>query len=252
MDGGIQLNPPLSHAVCHGDHQQMAAHETLVCHRSHCTQSHTRGADAKHFTLSHYEKRVVAGPHPDAGAVAASALSALATPEPFADSIYACLGNHTGTSGEVVLLIHGSNESWSHAIKKAAQLTWDTSQISPAAAEGLPGDSTPGRRIALAFDWASAGHGGTFTSHKDDRGINAAQDQLPVLLQILEELVSSSYVCCSDSGCRLLILPVVAECCMHVVLRQSLVWRIPVCASSWRQLIGHRHMPSSLTDGTPS
>lgn len=55
--------------------------------------SHTRGTDAKHFTLSHYEKRAVAGPHPDAEPVAASALSALATPEPFADSIYACLGS---------------------------------------------------------------------------------------------------------------------------------------------------------------
>lgn len=169
--------------------------QTLVNLCSHCfTQSHTRGADAKHFTLSHCEKRAVVGPHPDAGGVTASSLSALTTPESFADSIYTCLGDNT-TSGEVVLFIHGSNESWPNAIKKAAQLTWDTTQASSAAAAA---DSTPGRRIALAFDWASTGHGGpfTFTSH-NDKDINAAQDQLPVLLQILEELVSSRYACCS-------------------------------------------------------
>lgn len=230
--------------------------QTLVNLRSHCfTQSHTRGADAKHFTLLHCEKRAVVGPHPDARGVTASALSALTTPESFADSIYTCLGDNT-TSGEVVLFIHGSNESWPNAIKKAAQLTWDTTQASSAAAAAAA-DSTPGRRIALAFDWASTGHGGPFTltSHKDDKGINAAQDQLPVLLQILEELVSSRYACCLlNSGCQLLVLPVCCcnvAACVHPQEKSSVRLSCSMSPSCWAcALCWNAHDGNSWGTGT--
>lgn len=186
--------------LCQHPHTHLCACLLFCSHW--CAQSHKPGAEAKHFTLSHYEK-MPAGPRPDTGGVTASALPALATPESFTDSIFSSL---EATSGEVVLFIHGFDESWPNAIKKAAQLTWDTSQASPAAAAGgtpADGDNANGKRVALAFDWAPSGHSGpfTFTPYKGEKGINAAQDHLPHLLQILEKLVSTARVPVAGAVC---------------------------------------------------
>ena len=91
------------------------------------------------------------------------------------------------SNGEIVLFIHGFNVDWSEAIKGAAQLTWDTS---PASDQAKPEPS--GKRVALAFDWASLGSIATYgylMTDDDRKRVLEAKKHLPTLLRTLVKVV---------------------------------------------------------------